>query len=104
MPPVAPIRHGDANHGADTHIVDIVAVVLAPGDADPPCSHKREQKRHGATEIPPTILRSEHVELASQEERQEPQARKRKRGVSRRERTPAVLEFKPGGRRAVVNG
>lgn len=90
VPVVAPVRDGHAQRGADAHVVDVVAVVLAAGDGDEGGANKGYEADQGATKV--ACPRAEDSKLAGEEESREAQPGKGEGGVARGEGAPAFLE------------
>lgn len=101
IPPIAPVCNRPTKQGANTHVPDVVSVVLAPTNGDPRCDQKRREAQQGpaqiATDKPLAATAwsrdmGKYACLASEEQTQVSQARKCKGGVARRERAPTIVQ------------
>lgn len=91
MTAVAPPGDEHAQRGANSDIVNVVAIVLAPGNGDQSGAEQRHHAEEGSWQIPFAVV-MENVKLSRQPYSRKAQAGKSKGRVPGRERAPAVLE------------
>jgi len=104
VPPVAPVCDSPAQKGANTHIVDIMAIVLAPTDGDHQRAQQWTQTHERPHQIPAhqllgvvsyavhTRAMRKDSHLSGEEETEVPQSGEGEGAVARGERAPPVME------------